>query len=700
MRGNKKIIVLVLLLLVFLYEILCYLDFIESSFLLDIISIIFIIISGILLFFIIFIEKDIFSNDNRLFNSIIDNSDTIYSIINLKNEKVIYQSNNVKDILGIETSGMSQEQIYSYIKSIPIIKNEIDNWDKKDKYVSQMLKYSIPKYNYNIWIKLKLYNYNLKGEEYFILEVIDATKEHDKQHLLITQASDIKLRENTLNEITSKVYDFEININVLNNSYELEYFKKDRLYFGDEVRGIYTEGLKKILEYVKETDRENLYSILNLDSLREHFNKYELDSIVVRYRVGNEIKGNVWLESTVFFLTNKGRQNVSILTKNVTDDALAIREQNIILQNALNEAKKINKTKGELISTISHDIRIPLTSIVGLSDTLLSSNLGGEVREDVENIKSSSKDILKVIEKLLDPTKIDKEDIEKEEKRYSIYKMFKKIENLSKEYIKDRQIKLNIILDNNLPVVLYGDFRRITNAILELIYNAVNNTSEGSINVSVKGKKINDSVKLSVEVYDTGVGIAPDKLNKLLEEDGTTGLNSVKKIMEVLNGTLELESKVDSYTKATITYMQKIVEDNKVRQMIANNKSAEVFDLKGKKILVVDDNELNLKVTARLLTPYSVSTTLLQTGEECIDLINEGEVFDLIFMDQMMPVLDGTKTMEKLKQIDSFKTPIVVLTADAMNGQREKYLESGFDDYISKPIDKKELSRVLSKFLK
>ena len=154
------------------------------------------------------------------------------------------------------------------------------------------------------------------------------------------------------------------------------------------------------------------------------------------------------------------------------------------------------------------------------------------------------------------------------------------------------------------------------------------------------------------------------------------------------------------FTKVNISFIQKIVEDNKIREMMNNNKNAEEFSLKGKRVLIVDDNKLNLKVTNRLLTAYDLDVTLLESGQECIDLIKEQNNFDLIFMDQMMPGLDGISTMNKLRDIDNFNTPIVVLTADAMEGQKSKYISIGFDDYISKPIDKSELSRVLKKFLK
>ena len=277
--------------------------------------------------------------------------------------------------------------------------------------------------------------------------------------------------------------------------------------------------------------------------------------------------------------------------------------------------------------------------------------------------------------------------------------MFKRIEMSSKEYIGDKPIKLNINLDNNLPVILFGDFRRITRALNEIINNSIKNTNEGIITVNVRGEKIENNVKLNVEVIDTGRGMDENKLNSIISKEDGKGISSVKNLMELLDGKLEIESKVDEYTKVTISFVQKIVEDNKVRKMMDNNRNAEEFSLKGKRVLIVDDNKLNLKVTSRLLTAYELDITLLESGEECIEIVKEQNNFDLILIDQMMPGLDGTTTMNKLKELQGFNTPIVVLTADAMEGQKDKYIASGFDDYISKPIDKSELARVLKKFL-
>ena len=277
--------------------------------------------------------------------------------------------------------------------------------------------------------------------------------------------------------------------------------------------------------------------------------------------------------------------------------------------------------------------------------------------------------------------------------------MFKKLETNALVYIGNKQIKLNINLDNNLPVILYGDCIRIFNSLNEIVNNAIKHTYEGVIDVNVRGEKLEDKVKITVSVNDTGEGIDEEKLSTILTDNSNKGINSIKNLMKLLDGTFEIESKKGEYTKVTVVYTQKIVEDNKVRELMKNNKEAETFDLTGKKVLIVDDNTLNLKVTSRLLNPYNLDITLVESGQECIDKVKENN-FDLILMDQMMPGLDGKTTMDKLKEIGNFNTPIVVLTADAMQGQKEKYISMGFSDYISKPIDRSELSRILKKYLK
>ena len=637
---------------------------------------------------------------DKLFNSLVESADTIYILLN-NDKKVIFASNNIENILGISTENKNKEQIINQIFNIPIIKEELRNWDDSKNYVSQMVEYDTPSYNHKMWIRIKISPYKEKKENYYVVQILDATKEHERQHLLISQATDIKSRESQLNQITTLTYDMELNINLIANTCELKNFKSFK-YFGEDRRGKYSEILNDIIDkYINENDKDDVIKAFSIDNLKNHFNKYELDTTSIRYRIGNEIKNNVWLESTIFFLSSKHGNKVSILTKNVTEDANSIREQNVLLQNALNDAKMADSAKTNLIKTISHDIRTPLTNIMGLSESLLTKKIENEYKEDIKNIKQSSKEMLTIIDGLVDISKIEKKVIEKEECEYSILKTFKVIEENAKEYLTNKNLKLNINLNSNLPVILYGDYKRITKAITEIINNSIKYTDEGEINVNVRGEKEKNYVNLIIEIFDTGQGIDEAKLNKIIEaDDSNTGLGSVKSLMKLLDGKLEIESKINKYTKVTMSFVQKIVEDNKVREMLNSNKKAEIFDLKGKKVLIVDDNELNLKVTSRLLEPFNVSVTLLLSGIECIDKIKENNDFDLILLDQMMPTMDGKATLDSLKEIKDFNTPVIALTADAIEGSREKYISEGFDDYISKPIAKKELSRILNKYIK
>ena len=632
----------------------------------------------------------------KIFDIITNNKDTVYLIMNKETKKIIYLSDNVESILGI--SSRTNDMTAFEVLNKPEIKNEISNWDGKEEYVSQMIEYDNPKYHINSWLRVKIFSYFEKKDEYMIIEITDITKEKEKQHILISQATDIKYRENQLNQITAKSYDVELEININSNTFNLKYFKKDNKYFGEEKRGVYTQGLKDILTYINDDDRKNVIDTFSIENLRKRFDKMELDSISIRYRIGNEVKNNTWLESTVFFITNRQGNKVSILTKNVTEDAANIREQNVLLQNALNEARIADKSKTNLIKAISHDIRTPMTNIEGLTDTLLKDIKDKKLLDDIRNIKNSSSEILSIIDELLDPTKIEKKVIEKEEKNYNLLKMFKEIEETAKEYLGEKSIKLNVNLDNNLPVILYGDDRRIKEAVLKILDNSIKYTKEGIININVNGTKNNNIELLKIVIRDTGVGISKKDLHEILNKENG-GIGSVKRLMDAIKGKIEFESKENEYTKVTLSFEQKIVEDNKVRELMNKNKDVEEFDLSGKRVLVVDDNRLNLKVTDRLLKPYNVLTILVESGEECLSILKESK-FDLILLDQMMPGMNGVEVLNKLKEDKEFNIPVVVLTADAIKGQKEKYLNDGFDDYMSKPIDKQELSRILKKFLR
>ena len=214
-----------------------------------------------------------------------------------------------------------------------------------------------------------------------------------------------------------------------------------------------------------------------------------------------------------------------------------------------------------------------------------------------------------------------------------------------------------------------------------------------------------------MSISDTGKGIDKSELNKIFNKyddinnkDGNgIGLAIVKNLVDLMNGKIDVDSEVGVGTKFTVTFDQKIIDGESISVKNKENGEVKVFDATGMRVLVVDDNKLNLKVASRLLEPYGISVTMASSGDEFLDIIDKDNKFDLILMDDMMPKMSGTETLEvfkKIERVDGYNIPVVVLTANAVSGIKDKYISNGFDDYLSKPINKYELNRVLRKYLK
>ena len=244
---------------------------------------------------------------------------------------------------------------------------------------------------------------------------------------------------------------------------------------------------------------------------------------------------------------------------------------------------------------------------------------------------------------------------------------------------------------------------------LNLLTNAVKYTKNGYVDFSVRCVTQDDICRLIIMVKDTGIGIKKENVDKLFEKferfdkeqnitiEGTgLGLAITKKLVNLMNGRIIADSRYGTGSIFAVVIDQRIVNKKKEENVeVVSNKS--IFT--NANILIVDDNKINLKVASRLLESYKVKTETMDSGFECIEKIKSGYKYDLILMDDMMPKMSGTETLKELKKFSNFNTPVVALTANAIAGMKEKYLSEGFDDYISKPIDKKELERVLNKYL-
>ena len=659
-------------------------------------------------------------NREKLFNSLIENADTTYIMCDKKKRTVLYMTKNLSEVMHMDnlentTSNVLQEkkediQIVDEIFELPILKEQIRSWDGDSDFVSNMIAYRSSSYKHTRWLKIKLYPVIEKKNEYIIILISDATKEHDQQHLLVSQASDIKAREKQLHQITAMSYDVEMDVNLITGELRLRNLKEDVPYFGTDKNDKYESCLKDIVDTrILESDREEFNKVLSLASLKQLVEDDTLEPVSVRYHL-NLKESNICLESTVFFTENRGEKHAIILTKDVTENAEFVRRQNTMLQNALNETKKANDAKTEFLSIISHEIRTPLNAIIGLSESILVEDLARNVKEDVESIQSASNSILGIIDRLLDVSKIETGIMELEEKEYNVPKLLKSFEKIAKDHINDKKIDVVLNVSKDIPTKLYGDSGRISQVILNIIDNACKFTESGSITIDASAIKNNNNVKLVISVSDTGVGIEKDRLEKLFDNSKKTeedyvsgmGLTIASKLIDLLKGEIEVESEVGVGSKFTVSINQKIMDETEIGDINGHTSTEKgfSFNASGKSILVVDDNKLNLKVASRLLKPYDVVVESVSSGHECLSVIESGKNFDLILLDQMMPEMSGVETLHKLKEIAEFDTPVVVLTADAIKGKKEEYLSLGFNDYLSKPINTEELVRVLKKYLK
>lgn len=387
------------------------------------------------------------------------------------------------------------------------------------------------------------------------------------------------------------------------------------------------------------------------------------------------------------------------------------------LNKARDEAVKANQAKTDFLSSMSHEIRTPLNAICGFSNSLLENDgVSSEAKDDVKNIIMASDTLLELVNGILDISKIEANKLEIIDSVYSFKKMYEELILLTKARIGEKPIEFKHSYDESIPEFLYGDGIRVKQVIINLLTNSAKYTKDGYIDFRINSIQKNNIIRLIISVEDSGIGIKKESIDKLftkferlgVEKQTTTegtglGLAITKKLVEMMGGKIVVQSIYGKGSIFTISLDQRMLTNEELTKVMkekeTEEKTDEIIDASGKNILVVDDNMLNLKVAERLLKAYKCNITLVSSGSECLDKVSNNK-YDLILLDDMMPRMSGTETLQKLKEIETFNTPVVALTANAITGMKEEYINRGFNDYLSKPIIKEDLNRVMKKYLK
>ena len=382
----------------------------------------------------------------------------------------------------------------------------------------------------------------------------------------------------------------------------------------------------------------------------------------------------------------------------------ALKEYEIINELRI-RALKANTNKTDFLSNISHELRTPLTSIISSVDEIKSYNLPQELKDSLNDIIDSSNSLLDIVGNVIDINKIENKIYDIKEKNYNIREVVEKLIKMNtKKYNKENVIFKYSISDNT-PSNLFGDKTKIKEIINNILDNSFKYTNKGSISLTINSTLNNDICNLIIEIKDTGIGIKSEDLNKIfngneidneinsdVNRDGL-GLLVSKDLVNLLNGSINVDSYYGSGSVFTIKIPQKLKNELEIIEQTNTTKFT------NKKVLLVDDDRLNNRILKRLLKIYDIELDTCERGIECIDKINNGEHYDLILMDIMMPDINGIDTLKKLKSNKNFNTKVVALTADALSTSKNKYLKAGFTDYIPKPFKKEELEQKLKELL-
>ncbi len=393
----------------------------------------------------------------------------------------------------------------------------------------------------------------------------------------------------------------------------------------------------------------------------------------------------------------------------------------IMIEGERQRALFSSESKGRFLANMSHEIRTPINAVLGMDAMILRESREQHIREYALDIQNAGQSLLAIINDILDFSKIESGKMELQSVEYDFSSVIHDIVNMISIKAEVKELEVKLSLDEQLPSRLYGDDVRLRQILVNLLNNAVKYTEKGSVSLSISGRIEDEIATLRFEVEDTGIGIKEEDIVKLTKEferieeernrniEGTgLGMSITTQLLELMGSKLEMESVYGKGSKFSFELEQKIMDaepignlEERIRKQALEYEHSVTFIAPEVQVLVVDDNAVNRRVFVSLLKETEARVEEAGSGEECLDMVF-AKRYDIIFLDHMMPGMDGVETLHRMKEMKSYpceNVPVIALTANAIAGAREMYLAEGFDNYISKPINPNKLEAMLMEYL-
>ncbi|MCP5377859.1 MAG: MASE1 domain-containing protein [Rickettsiaceae bacterium] len=612
-------------------------------------------------------------------------------------------SNKTKDVI---FTSIDNKSSYS-LSTIDFISFEKKIWNV---LFQQKTDYLVAKKEWHLWYLL--FAGLLFTAISAILTMVITGYSENIEKLVTQKTKDLKESETrfqlAVEGVREGIWDW-INVNE-NKVYWSPQFYKLLGYENEEIESSYD----KFMSLIHPDDSKIL-----TQTLAEHFkNNKPFD---IECRLMHKTGKYRWFQARGLLTTNPDT-GIKRMTGSITDVSDR-KNAEIKLQTAKEEAESATKMKSEFLATMSHEIRTPMNGIIGITELLLDTKLTKQQQHYLNNLLTSAENLLDILNDILDFSKIEAGQMELEKLPFNLKKAVQEVADLLSPKAKQKGLNLWVNFEKDAPEHLIGDAMRIRQILHNLVGNAIKFTQNGGVTITVSNQsqyKISEGkAMILISVKDTGIGLTKEQMkiifNKFVQADSSTtrkfggtglGLAICQKLVTLLGGEISVKSEVNMGTTFSFNMLLDIANDNTdISNIHPKQKISLDPDITGDiRILMVEDNRINAEIGKEMLEKLGCEVIVTQSGQQSFEILKTDRNFDLIFMDCQMPVMDGFETTAKIIEFENINDkkhiPIIALTANSLQGDKEKCIAAGMDDYLSKPVNQKDFAKIVSKWLK